>query len=137
MAGCRGGHQSRVADGSFGYRDPMQCPDGSGPYGCDEKSFWAALRANVPDLSPLLGMSHDARLTSTTFATGDWVLDGLPETARRKYLDPDLSVRREALEELWDAWDASRPSSPERTRRLRRRPCSPGRRLSEATPRSS
>lgn len=53
--------QSRVADGSFGYRDPMQCPDGSGPYGCDEKTFWAALRANVPDLSPLLGMSYDAR----------------------------------------------------------------------------
>jgi hypothetical protein len=49
--------QRRVSDGSFGYRYPTQCLDGCGPYGCDERSFWAALRANVPDLSPVLGVS--------------------------------------------------------------------------------
>ena len=27
------------------------------------------------------------------------------EAARKKLLDPDLSVRNEALETLWDAWE--------------------------------
>jgi len=27
------------------------------------------------------------------------------ETARRKFLDPNESARREALEKLWDAWE--------------------------------
>jgi hypothetical protein len=27
------------------------------------------------------------------------------ETARRKFLDPDEAIRREALEALWDAWE--------------------------------
>lgn len=186
--------QRRVADGSFGYRYPMQCPDGSGPYGCDERSFWAALKANVPDLGPLLGTSttpptlavldaiefchevaanpiprdyhkyfshvhfgfdpeegrQDFRdevnrilarnglvyelrpdgqvirlapsplreaLTAATFASGDRVLDELLETARRKYLDPDLSVRREALEKLWDAWERIKTLEPGRDKK--------------------
>ena len=37
--------------------------------------------------------------------TGDMELDRLVGTAQRKYLDPNLETRREALEALWDAWE--------------------------------
>ena len=32
-------------------------------------------------------------------------LDGLLEAARTKFGDPDVTVRGEALEKLWDAWE--------------------------------
>jgi hypothetical protein len=38
-------------------------------------------------------------------STGDTSLDGLIEDARRKFFSPDLTVRKEALEKLWDAWE--------------------------------
>ena len=38
-------------------------------------------------------------------STGDASLDGLIEDARRKFFSPDLTVRKEALEKLWDAWE--------------------------------
>lgn len=44
-------------------------------------------------------------LIETIFSTGDFDLDKMLETARRKFLDPDEDVRREALEKLWDAWE--------------------------------
>lgn len=44
-------------------------------------------------------------LASAHFRTGDSVLNRMLETARRKFLDPDEAVRREALETLWDAWE--------------------------------
>jgi hypothetical protein len=44
-------------------------------------------------------------LSGVTFQTGDVLLDEMLETARRKFLDPDSAVRREALEKLWDAWE--------------------------------
>lgn len=44
-------------------------------------------------------------LTSAIFKTEDAELNALLETARRKYLDPDLNIRRESLEKLWDAWE--------------------------------
>lgn len=46
-----------------------------------------------------------AALKSAVFHTGDDVLDGLLEAARRKFTDPDLSVRKEALEKLWDGFE--------------------------------
>jgi hypothetical protein len=39
------------------------------------------------------------------FNTGDNDLDKMLETAKAKYLSPDISLRREALEKLWDAWE--------------------------------
>lgn len=42
--------QSRVNDGSFGFRFPLTCHDGSAPYGCNETNFWSVARAHVPDL---------------------------------------------------------------------------------------
>lgn len=39
------------------------------------------------------------------FLTGDTALNGMLDDARRKFLDPDEKVRREALEKLWDAWE--------------------------------
>jgi hypothetical protein len=47
---------------------------------------------------------HEA-LTAPAFRTGDASLDGLLESARGKFLDPDANVRREAIEKLWDAWE--------------------------------
>jgi hypothetical protein len=44
-------------------------------------------------------------LISAEFNTGDAELNQMLETARRKFLDPDPAVRREALEKLWDAWE--------------------------------
>ena len=36
---------------------------------------------------------------------GDADLDGLIRTAQRKFVDPNRSTRREAVEALWDAWE--------------------------------
>lgn len=44
-------------------------------------------------------------LLRASFRTGDSALDELLEKSRRKFLDPDLTIRREALEALWDAWE--------------------------------
>ena len=44
-------------------------------------------------------------LVSVQFRTGDNDLDGLLETARRNFLHPDETTRREALKALWDAWE--------------------------------
>lgn len=44
-------------------------------------------------------------LSASVFGTGDTSLDEMLETARRKFLDPDERVRREALEKVWDAWE--------------------------------
>ena len=39
------------------------------------------------------------------FDTGDAELDHLLKTAQRKFVHPDPSIRKEALEALWDAWE--------------------------------
>jgi len=39
---------TRIGDGSFGYRFPEQCPDGNGPCGCDRQAFGRTLGAEVP-----------------------------------------------------------------------------------------
>ena len=44
-------------------------------------------------------------IAEAEFHTGDAELDRMLEAARRKFLNPDISVRREALEVLWDAWE--------------------------------
>lgn len=174
--------QARIADGSFGFSYPAQCPDGNGHCGCDEELLFLALRGEIPDIPlplrsgkvppglavlDLLEFAHrvvarpvqidyhsfyrhhhfrfereegqaafreDANrilarnglayelqpdghvrrlapavlgeaLEAALFRTGDPELDGLLAAARKKYLDPDPAVRREALEKLWDAWE--------------------------------
>ena len=44
-------------------------------------------------------------LASAQFRTGDDELDRMLETARKKFLNPDEAIRREALDSLWDAWE--------------------------------
>lgn len=44
-------------------------------------------------------------LARTVFRSGDDELDHLLEKSSCKFLDPDLAVRREALEALWHAWE--------------------------------
>lgn len=40
--------QTRIGDGSFGFRFPEQCPDGNSPCGCDVQAFSRVLSAEVP-----------------------------------------------------------------------------------------
>ena len=51
--------------------------------------------------SPIIGEQFE----SMRFDTGDRKLDELLEDARKKYLSPNPSVHREAVERLWDAWE--------------------------------
>jgi hypothetical protein len=44
-------------------------------------------------------------LASADFQTGDEILDQMLEEARRKFLNPDQTIRKEAVERLWDAWE--------------------------------
>lgn len=56
----------------------------------------------ITRLAPVI--LHEA-LAAAIFNTGDGPLDELLETARRRFLDRDPSVRHDALEKLWDAWE--------------------------------
>jgi hypothetical protein len=56
-------------------------------------------------------MLHES-LASTVFKTGDKILDELLETARNKFLNRSLTVRRESLEKLWDAWERLKTVEP-------------------------
>jgi hypothetical protein len=44
-------------------------------------------------------------LKGATFNTGDAHLDELLEDAREKFMDPNLKIRKEALEKIWDAFE--------------------------------
>jgi hypothetical protein len=44
-------------------------------------------------------------LSNAFFISGDGTLDRMLEEARLKYLSPDVCIRREALERLWDCWE--------------------------------
>ena len=61
-------------------------------------------------------------LTQTAFSTGDATLNDLLSTARDKFLNRELHVRREALEKLWAAWERlkslSDPSDKKRSTQL-------------------
>jgi hypothetical protein len=51
-------------------------------------------------------------LQRALFATGDASLDAMLEDGRRRFLSPDESVRREALEKLWDAFERLKTLEP-------------------------
>lgn len=51
-------------------------------------------------------------LATTIFKTGDNDLDRLLETAREKFLNKYLEVRKEGLEKLWDAWERLKTIEP-------------------------
>lgn len=57
------------------------------------------------EVERLLPVEIGDALHRAQFRTGDAELDGMLDAARRKFLDPDEKVRREALEKLWDAWE--------------------------------
>ena len=42
--------KSRIANGAFGYRYPLNCPNGCGPYASDTKAFSLALKAEIPEI---------------------------------------------------------------------------------------
>lgn len=52
-----------------------------------------------------VAMRYRESLACATFDTSDLILDGLLDTARHKFLEPNDRDRREALEKLWDAWE--------------------------------
>lgn len=51
-------------------------------------------------------------LAEAVFKTGDSELDRLLETAREKFLNKSLDVRKEGLEKLWDAWERLKTVEP-------------------------
>ena len=51
-------------------------------------------------------------LLNAIFRTGDAELDSLLETSRKKFLDPNIEVRTEAVEKLWDAWERLKTIEP-------------------------
>jgi hypothetical protein len=51
-------------------------------------------------------------LTTDTFRTEDQELNRLLEDARMKIGDPDLTIRRDAIEKLWDAWERLKTLEP-------------------------
>jgi hypothetical protein len=53
-------------------------------------------------------------LARAVFVTGDSELDRLLETAREKFLNRSLDVRKEGLEKLWDAWERLKTMEPGR-----------------------
>ncbi len=59
---------------------------------------------------------HEA-LEQTIFKTGDAALDRLLESAREKFLNRDLGVRKEGLEKLWDAWERMKTVEPGKDKR--------------------
>nr|CBX28876.1 hypothetical protein N47_B20220 [uncultured Desulfobacterium sp.] len=42
---------------------------------------------------------------STHIRTGDSVLDNMIDDAQKKFLNPDIKIRKEAIERLWDCWE--------------------------------
>ena len=56
-------------------------------------------------------------LAVTLFKSGDAALDQLLETAREKFLNRSLDIRKEALEKLWDAWERLKTVEPGRDKR--------------------
>jgi len=51
-------------------------------------------------------------LQQTVFHTGDSDLDDLLNTARIKFLVPDLDGRKDSLEKLWDSWERLKTIEP-------------------------
>jgi hypothetical protein len=47
----------------------------------------------------------DETLHSVFFRTSDLTLNRMLNEARDKFLNPDIVIRRESLERLWDAWE--------------------------------
>jgi hypothetical protein len=44
-------------------------------------------------------------LQNSSYKTGDIELDRMLEAAKTKFYSPDLQIRKESLEKLWDAWE--------------------------------
>lgn len=57
-------------------------------------------------------------LAETVFRTGDAELNRLLETARQKFLNRSLDVRKEGLEKLWDAWERLKTIEPGSDKKL-------------------
>jgi hypothetical protein len=57
-------------------------------------------------------------LATTVFKTGDAELDRLLETARSKFLNRALDVRKEGLEKLWDAWERLKTVEPGKDKKV-------------------
>jgi hypothetical protein len=64
---------------------------------------------NVIRLEPVLLRET---LTIAVFRTGDEELNRLLKLAREKFRNPDVNIRKEAVEKLWDAWERLKTLEP-------------------------
>ena len=51
-------------------------------------------------------------IQNSEFNTEDPTFNELMDTARKKFLNPDIETRKEALEKLWDAWQRLKSFEP-------------------------
>jgi len=87
----------------------------------DEQAGQEEFRTNVNRIFARNGIAYDLsatgrvervapavlreELSNAVFISGDSTLDRMLEEARQKFLSPDVRIRREALERLWDCWE--------------------------------
>lgn len=71
-----------------------------------------AFELNEGDVERMVPMGLQEVLAATVFKTGDTELDRLLETAREKFLNRSLDVRKEGMEKLWDAWERLKTVEP-------------------------
>lgn len=87
----------------------------------DEQAGQEEFRTNVNRIFARNGIAYDLsatgrvervappvlreELSNAVFSSGDGTLDRMLEEARQKFLSPDVPIRREALERLWDCWE--------------------------------
>jgi len=87
----------------------------------DQKNGQSEFRKNINIVFSRNGLAYELRedghiirippspldnlLKVAQFKTGDSELDSMLTTACNKYLTPDIELRRESLEKLWDAWE--------------------------------
>lgn len=65
-------------------------------------AFELTAKGHIQRLAPAV---LDEALAGAIFKTGDNELDKMLETARRKFLSPNIDTRKESLEKLWDAFE--------------------------------
>ena len=51
-------------------------------------------------------------ILNSEFRTEDKTFNELMDTARENFLNPDIEIRRESLEKLWDAWERLKTLEP-------------------------
>ena len=83
-AGLRSRIETGVTDGSFGYRFPLECPDGGATSGCDSVAFGNVLKAEIPWIDLPLEL-QDTPATPVILDVLEFCATAVGETIRGSY----------------------------------------------------